>query len=226
LKPTAVPLTQAAQAALASPKLTTGSLKAVIARLRAVGGPDCRQYPAGDCNKVIGPSCAPNLFHEVANWFYIAYGSTSELIPSFALDLTVGCYGFKDLLPPRTQYLASAPTCKYNGGLIPKVPAITKKDMSGVVVAMGVLEQVCDVPSFVDALKSYYLPIVISYAPVLESGAEMPSNRASNYTLPEWRRLLMNLNLTAPRWQASVKVGSATNLLYWFEPDGWLVYTS
>jgi hypothetical protein len=143
---------------------------------------------------------------------------------NFALDLTIGCQGFQNVLPPRTRYLA-APACNYNDGLIPKVPAKMGNDMSGVVVAMGVLEQVCDVSSFVEALKSYYLPIVISYAPVDDADADV-SKRANSLTAPQWRRLLLHHNLTAPRMQAMVKVGSVTSLLYWFEPEGWVAYSS
>jgi len=154
----------------------------------------------------------------VANWFYLYLQK-----PSFVLDLAFGCRGLRSALPSSIRYVAAhefTPTCNYNEGLIPKLSNSISKDMSGVIVAMGVLEQVCDVPSFLEALKTYYRPLVVSYAPVDTKDADV-SNRKNALTTSQWRAVLNNLNLNKPSHQARVDLNGIPNLVYWFEPSDW-----
>lgn len=159
----------------------------------------------------------------VANWFYVE----DPLEPAhFALDLTDladGCPGFRDALPGRTRYLSAqtlVPTCNYNEGLLPKLPKDLERDTKGVVVALGVLEQVCDLPSFLEGLKSYYRPLVVSYAPV-DSKRVNAGNRANALTTSQWRAMLSNLTMGSPRHEARVSINGNMNFVYWFEPDNW-----
>merc|ERR1719183_1938709 len=148
-------------------------------RLRKRGLPSCRQFPKRACPaeaKLIAPSCVGGMSalgrtSTVANWFYYHLPQAK-----FALDLSVGCGGLRSTLPPQVEYIAAhefTPACNYNDGLLPKLPDAVAKEMDGAILALGVLEQVCDVPSFLEALKSYYRPLIVSYAPVDSKGADV-----------------------------------------------------
>lgn len=155
----------------------------------------------------------------VANWFY-----THAESPSFALDLAFGCHGLRSTLPESVHYLRAdelaADACNYNDGLLPKLPEKFAEDMNGVLVALGVLEQVCDVPSFLEALKTYYRPLIVSYAPVDTKDADV-SGRVNALSTAQWRAVLHNLNLDEARHEARVNLNGVTQLMYWFEPADW-----
>jgi len=201
-------------------------------RLRKRGAPSCRQYPQRKCPekvKLVGPSClsgvsAVGRSSTVANWFF-----THAETPSFALDLAFGCPGLRSTLPPSVQYLRAdelaAGACNYNDGLLPKLPDKFAEDMGGVVVALGVLEQVCDVPSFLEALKTYYRPLIVSYAPVDTKDADV-SGRVNAMSTAQWRAVLHNLNLDEARHQARVNLNGVTQLMYWFEPSDWAPFAA
>lgn len=172
---------------------------------------------------LVAPACTTGVStlsrsSTVANWFYLYLKK-----PNFVLDLAFGCQGLQSSLPTGIKYIHAStftPTCNYNEGFIPQLKDSIAEDMSGVVVALGVLEQVCDVPSFLEALKTYYRPLVVSYAPVDSKDADV-SNRVNRLTSAQWRRLLYNLNLNKASHQASVHLNGVPNLVYWFEPSDW-----
>jgi len=210
----------------------------LVDRLRAYGAPSCRQFPLRrppGAALVSAPSCAGGVStlsrsSAVANWFHAGFGTKGLLggsdieieKPGFVLDLSSGCKGLRSALPAGIRYVPSSefvPSCNYNDGLIPELKGSMAKDMSGVVVALGVLEQVTDVPSFLEALKSYYRPLVVSYEPVDTKDTDV-SNRVSKLSTGQFRTVLKNLNLKASH-QARMTVNGAPNLLYWFEPSDW-----
>lgn len=160
----------------------------------------------------------------MSNWFYFHLPK-----PSFALDLATGCRGIRSTLPPGVRYIAAhefTPACNYKDGLLPKLKDDIKEDTTGVVLALGVLEQVCDVPSFLEGLKSYYLPFVVSYAPVDakedreegEIGWLKEGKRINTMTTGQWRAILTKLRLDRAYHEARVLLGGVYQLVYWFEP--------
>lgn len=166
----------------------------------------------------VGPVSTLSRSSTVANWFYLYLHKHS-----FVLDLAFGCRGLRSALPAEVRYVPAneiTPACNYNEGFIPKLPDNIAKDMGGAVVALGVLEQVCDLPSFLEALKSYYRPLVVSYAPVDSKDADV-SNRVNRLSTAQWRALLNNLGLNKASHQARVDVNGIPNLVYWFEPSDW-----
>jgi hypothetical protein len=214
------------------PVVRKGAFQRLVMRLRTRGAPSCRQYPQRTCpekSKLVGPACPSGVSafgrsSTVANWFY-----THAETPSFALDLAFGCPGLRSTLPPSVHYLRAdelaADACNYNDGLLPKLPDKFAEDMSGVVVALGVLEQVCDVPSFLEALKTYYRPLIVSYAPVDTKDADV-SGRVNALSTAQWRAVLHNLNLDEARHQARVNLNGVTQLMYWFEPADWAPFAT
>jgi len=201
--------------------------------LRKRGLPSCRQYPQRKCPTgaaLVAPACAGGealssvgRSYVVANWFYLYLQK-----PSFVLDLAAGCRGLRGSLPPGIRYLAAhefTPACNYNDGLIPKLPGKVAQEMSGVVSALGVLEQVCDVPSFLEALKTYYRPLVVSYSPVDSKDVDV-KGRVNAYTTAQWRAVLHKLNLDQPHHEARVFLNGEVHLLYWFEPVDWTPFAA
>jgi len=171
--------------------------------------------------QLVAPACSAGVSaigrsSTVANWFYYHLPQRS-----FALDLAAGCRGLRKALPPSVRYIPAhefTPACNYNEGFLPKLPRVIAEEMSGVVLAMGVLEQVCDIPSFLEALKTYYLPIVVSYAPVDVKDADV-KNRVNALTTGQWRAVLNNVNLDSAGHEARVYVDGVPNLVYWFDPS-------
>lgn len=136
------------------------------------------------------------------------------------LDLATGCKGISKLLPPGIRYLGAdefTPACKLNDGRLPKLSDSVVNDAQGAVLALGVLEQVCDLPSFLEALKSYYLPLVLSYSPVDRKDGDV-SGRSNSLTTGQWRLMLEKLQLGRTRHEARVHIDGAAHLVYWFEP--------
>merc|ERR1719424_1522617 len=123
----------------------------LVAKLRARCLPSCRQFPLRACPKeaqAVAPACAGGesavaRSATVANWFFYHLPKAS-----FALDLASGCRGLRSALPPSIRDLPASeftPACNYNNGMLPKLSDKVAKEMGGVVLALGVLEQVCDV---------------------------------------------------------------------------------
>jgi len=160
-----------------------------------------------------------------------------EKPPSFVLDLGSGCLELARLLPSSTRYIPSDSVlrpqvlklphgtdliaCDYNQGLIPRLPEFAQGDMYGMITALGVLEYMCDVRAFLEALKSYQLPIILSYAPA-EKNLMIPAAldfRSNTLNKDEWQSLLQEVGFTSAHRQASVVGGGIVNYVYWFEPS-------
>lgn len=227
--PTAPPLAAAPATTSPAVPVPTGPAETpLVKKLRARGSPSCRQYPLRSCPKEfksVAPSCISSIStasrsSTVASWFYLYLQK-----PGFILDLSTGCRGLRSIVPPGIEYVSSSElkqSCNFNDGKLPRLPDSIAEDMSGVIVATGVLEQVCDLPSFLEGLKSYYRPLIVSYAPVEDKDKRgRGQRRANQLTSSQWRTMLINLQLTRPAHQARVYIDGVPNLLYWFEPRDW-----
>lgn len=158
--------------------------------------------------------------------------------PSFLLDLGAGCLSLSELIPSQTHYIPSdiiarpqlqhhehfpkVIDCDYNSGLLPVAPA---GDANGMVVAMGVVEYMCDPLAFLRGLQTYELPLVLSYAPVdqpLPPG--IPNVRANTLTQGQWQDLLQQAGFGKPTLEARIVAGGVVNKMYLFHPAptwGW-----
>lgn len=156
-----------------------------------------------------------------------------ERPPSFLLDLGAGCLTMGQLIPQTTRYIpsdvyarpqlqhhedfAGIISCDYNGGLLPRAPP---GDANGLVVALGVVEYMCDPLAFLKGLRSYQLPIVVSYAPVqLPMSRGELGVRANGLSDGQWAALLAEAGLGAPLRQTSIVSNGSPTRLYWFQPS-------
>lgn len=158
--------------------------------------------------------------------------------PSFVLDLGSGCLDLARVLPAETKYvpadsqrvdqLKDSPyyndiiTCNFNGGMMPLLPPNISRDMDGVIVALGVIEYVCDPKAFVKGLLDYKRSIIMSYAPAeqpMEPGTQM-GVRSNGLTLLQWKDLLEEVGFPSIPWrQARVLSGGFINHVYYYKAD-------
>ena len=86
--------------------------------------------------------------------------------PLRVLDLGSGCGSLRKYLRQQDVYIPSdivsrkfpVVRCDYNRGLFPRISNVS------VVVALGVLEYMCDISNFLESVASYGVPTVVSYS--------------------------------------------------------------
>lgn len=106
---------------------------------------------------------------------------------------------------------------------MPLLPKDIAHDMDGAIVALGVVEYVCDVKAFLQGLLAYRRTLIISYAPADQHIREGTSLgvRSNGLTLEEWEDVLSDVGLgKTPFRQARVIAGDVINHMYWYKPLG------
>mmetsp|Transcript_20487 Transcript_20487/g.46861 ORF Transcript_20487/g.46861 Transcript_20487/m.46861 type:complete len:145 (-) Transcript_20487:21-455(-) len=137
-------------------------------------------------------------------------------------------------LPPTTHYVPAdeAPpaglvfrgnfhktkVCDLNAGFFPTVPPFLVGQRS-YVAALGVIEYMCDVPSFLAALRLYRAPVVVSYAAVdtPNSTTTTAMLRENSFTSLAFQALLSSAGFRIGG-TSSIPVGGLNNVLYNLTP--------
>jgi len=140
-----------------------------------------------------------------------------DMNPQFVLDLGAGCFDLQTFISTDTVYIPDEVNrggCDYNIAL-PQISDAQKR-LRGVVVALGVIEYLCDPLSFLVALKNYNQDVILSYAFVSDPSTIPVPPRVNAMTSQQWDELLKKSGWKSPTRHARVFTDISSNSLFYF----------